>query len=100
MYERFYSKFLAKEGFRVTNDFMGGDPWPNKEKRARVLVKHPEGRGYTWSRAEGDENESFHWTTPAEFQRDTENMHKFFGSLGDKFDSLGYKYGPLGSKVK
>ena len=26
VYERFYPKFLAKEEFRVTNDFIGGDP--------------------------------------------------------------------------
>ena len=39
VYERFYAKFLAKEAFRVTNDLMGGDPWPSKEKRARVPGK-------------------------------------------------------------
>ena len=79
VYERFYAKFLANEAFRVTNDLMGGDPWPNKEKRARVLVRYPEGSGYTWSWAEGAENERFGWTTPAEIPR---TCISFFGGLG------------------
>jgi hypothetical protein len=58
---------------------MGHDPYPGKEKRARMLARYPEDRGYTYCWMTGDEGGNMSWTTPEQFNRDTANWNEFVG---------------------
>ncbi|KAL4724388.1 hypothetical protein ACLX1H_009002 [Fusarium chlamydosporum] len=77
VYRKFYEQWLPKKSLYICNELMGPDPYPGKEKRARMLARYPEDRGYTYCWMIGDEGGNMSWTTPEQFSRDNTNFVDF-----------------------